>query len=102
MATKVAVAIYNAMPLAQGTVIKVETTELMVDLGQDQGLKKGMKVVVFKEGEEIKHPNTGVVLERRRTILGEVILKDVQNRIATGEAVKKEGSIEVGDKVIVK
>jgi len=103
MAAKIAVAVYNAMPLAQGTVIKVETSEFMVDLGEDKGLKKGMKVVVFKEGEEIKHPVTGELLGRKTTKLGEIILKDVQTKFGTGEAVgEKEGTIEVGDKVIVK
>jgi len=103
MATKVAVAVYNAMPLAQGVVIKVETSEFMMDLGEDKGLKKGMKVVVFKEGEEIKHPLTGELLGRKTTKLGELILKDVQTKFGTGEAVgEKEGTIEVGDKVIVK
>jgi TolB-like protein len=103
MATRIAVDVYNAMPLAQGTVIKVETSEFMVDLGEDKGLKKGMKVVVFKEGEEIKHPVTGELLGRKTTKLGEIILKDVQTKFGTGEAVgEKEGTIEVGDKVIVK
>lgn len=103
MATKVAVAIYNAMPLAQGTVIKVETSEFMVDLGEDKGLKKGMKVVVFKEGAEIKHPQTGEMLGRKPNKLGELLMKDVQTKFGTGEAVgEKEGTIEVGDKVIVK
>ena len=110
MATKVAVAIYNAsplaqgMPLAQGTVIKVETSgSIMVDLGEDRGLKKGMKLVVFKEGEVIKHPVTGEVLGYKSTKLGELIMKDVQAKFGIGEIVgKKEGTIEVGDKVIVK
>ena len=104
MATKVAVAIYNAMPLAQGTVIKVETSgSIMVDLGEDRGLKKGMKLVVFKEGEAIKHPVTGELLGRKATYLGELIMKDVQAMFGIGEVVgENKGTIEVGDKVIVK
>jgi TolB-like protein len=110
MATKVAVAIYNAsplaqgMPLAQGTVIKVETSgSIMVDLGEDRGLKKGMKVVVFKEGEVIKHPVTGEVLGYKSTKLVELIMKDVQAKFGIGEVVgENKGTIEVGDKVIVK
>lgn len=102
MATKVAVEVYNAMPLVQGTVIKVETSDFIVDLGEAQGLKKGMKVVVFKEGDEIKHPVTGEILGYKTTKLGELVLTDVQSKFGTGEAVDKEGDIQVGDKVIVK
>ena len=102
MATKIAVAVYNAMPMAQGVVIKVETSEFMVDMGEEKGLKKGMKVVVFKEGEEIKHPLTGELLGRKNKKLGEIILRDVQTKFGTGEASETDGTIEVGDKVIVK
>jgi len=102
LAAKIAIGVYNAMPLVEGTIIKADAPEYAVDLGADKGMKKGMKVVAFKVGEEIKHPLTGEVLGRKPTKLGELVLRDVQARFATAEVLEKDGSIGVGDKVVVK
>jgi hypothetical protein len=102
LAAKVAIGVYNAMPLVEGTIIKSDASECMVDLGADQGMKKGMRLVAFKQGEEIKHPVTGEVLGKKPTKLGELVLRDVQARFGTAEVITREGSISMGDKVVVK
>ena len=104
LAANIAIGIYNDLPLVEGMVVKAELSRYIVDLGSEQGMKKGMKVVVFKEGAEIKNQTTGAILGKEVTYLGELVLDDIQPKMSTANLVekRKKGSIGVGDKVVVK
>ena len=98
----VAIMIYNDLPLVEGYVVNVESEFIYLDIGTEVGVRKGTKCVVFREGEIISHPVTKKVLGRKVTKLGELIVIRVQDKLATARIISKEGSIDVGDKVVVK
>ncbi len=98
----VAIMIYNDLPLVEGYIVNVEPEFLYLDIGSDVGVRKGTKCVAFREGETIIHPITKEVLGRKVSKLGELIVIQVQEKLATARILSKEGSIDVGDKVVVK
>ncbi|MEW5799827.1 MAG: CsgG/HfaB family protein [Bacteroidota bacterium] len=100
--TNVATLLYNELPIIEGDIIKVESEELFIDIGSIQGLRKGTKCVVFREGESIKHPISGEILGKKVTRLGEIIVIQVQDKFATVKPIETEQDIQVGDKVLIK
>lgn len=95
----------NAFPLLQGQIIKVEGKNIFIDLGVDSKLKEEMKFIVYREGEKIKNPATGQLLEGEPVELAtarvEKVLKDMSRatvlaRIDEGQQLKEL------DKVITK
>jgi TolB-like protein len=98
----VAAMIYNDLPLVEGYVVKIDQDMLYIDIGLDRGVRKGTKCVVFREGESIKHPITGEVLGKKVTKLGELVVIQVQDKLASVRTVEKEEELKVGDKVVVK
>jgi len=98
----VAVMIYNDLPLVEGSIISLEDNLIYLDIGSDVGIKKGTKCVIYKEGKQITHPETKQVLGRKVTKLGELIVVQVQGKMATAKLVSEDGKMNVGDKVVVK
>lgn len=104
MAQDIAIQIYNDVPLVEGYVIKMDAAKVLLDVGTAKGMRKGMKMVVFKEGEAITHPVTGEILNKQVTKLGELLLTEVQDRMSEAEIVEKETgqTIATGNKVVAK
>jgi TolB-like protein len=98
----VATMIYNDLPLAEGIIVKIDADELYINIGIHQGVRKGSKCVVFREGDNIQHPTTGEVLGRKVTRLGELLVVQVQDKIASMRALEKDQEFKVGDKVVIK
>jgi len=98
----VATMVYNELPIIEGDIIKVDVDELYIDIGGLNGVKKGSKCVVFRQGESIKHPISGEILGKKVTRLGEIIVIQVQEKFATVKPIETEQDIKVGDKVIIK
>jgi TolB-like protein len=100
---QVAVGIYNAMPLVEGNVIGVEADEIYIDIGGNVGLKKGTKCIAFQSGDPIVHPVTGEVIGQKNKKLAELVVSQVQDRMAIARFVEGgEGDVKIGDKVVVK
>jgi len=98
----VAIMIYNDLPLVEGYVVNVEENLIYIDIGSQEGVRKGTKCVAFKEGKEIIHPTTKEVLAKKVKKLGEIIVIQVQEKMAIAKIIDKEGDIKLGDKVVVK
>ncbi len=98
----IAAMIYNDLPLVQGYVVKIDENTLYIDMGLSQGVRKGTKCVVFREGEPIKHPVTGEILGKKVTKLGELVVIQSQTRMSEGKTVETDEGLKVGDKVVVK
>jgi TolB-like protein len=98
----VATMIYNDLPLAEGIIVKIDADEMYINIGLTQGVRKGTKCVVFREGAPIQHPVTGEVLGRKVTRLGELLVIQVQDKIASIKTLETEQTLSVGDKVVIK
>jgi TolB-like protein len=65
------------LPLLNGYVISVQGTKVTVDLGYKNGLKKGMKCHIYREGAPIVHPVSGAVIGKMIDELCEVQVTDI-------------------------
>jgi TolB-like protein len=97
-----AIMIYNELPIVEGFVVSAEKDGFYIDIGSLKGIRKGSKCVAFRDGENILHPTTGEVLGKRVTKLGELVVVQVQQKLAEVKVVEKEQDIKIGDKVVVK
>lgn len=52
------------LPVVNGLVINIQSNQLTLDFGTNKGVKKGMKCIVYREGNPIVHPVTGKVIGR--------------------------------------
>lgn len=104
MSQDIAIQIYNDVPLVEGYVIKVDPTLIILDVGTNKGMRKGMKMVIYKEGDAITHPATGEILGKTVTKLGEVLLLEVQEKMSEASILEKEQgqTLAVGNKVVAK
>ncbi len=103
MISDVAVKIKNDMPLVHGYVIKAEGTRLTLDLGRTNGMRKGMKCVVYREGAPIVHPVTNAVIGKIVDELCEAQLTEVLDGYSVATITKsKSGVPEIRDRVITK
>jgi hypothetical protein len=95
--------ITESLPLVEGYIIKIDGNQLILDVGRNGGLKKGMKCVIYKEGAPIKHPITGEVLGKETTVLGEVLVTDSFDKYSVSKQLTFEGGIlSIGDKFLTK
>jgi len=92
------------LPLIQGFIIKIDGEDLILDVGRNGGLKKGMKCHVYREGKEIKHPISGEILGKETKILGEILVRDVFDKYSVSKLLNKELGITIslGDKFLTK
>jgi TolB-like protein len=97
-----AIMIYNELPIVEGFIVSAEKDGFYIDIGSLKGIRKGSKCVAFRDGENILHPTTGEVLGKRVTKLGELVVVQVQAKLAQVRVVEKEQDIKIGDKVVVK
>ena len=74
-----------------GYVVKKNDKEVMIDLGMDAGLRSGMEFIVFKEGEVIRHPKTGEVLDVEKIHTGRVKIIRVHKNMSEAEIIKEVG-----------
>ena len=93
----------NDIPILAGTVIQVEGDLLYIDIGLNRGIRKGMKFVIYREGEPIKHPVTGEILGTKIEELADVAITEPMERMSAAQIVRRiGGAIEVGSKAITK
>jgi hypothetical protein len=89
--------------LVDGYVIRIDGTELIIDVGRNGGMKKGMKCVIYKEGAPIKHPITGEILGKETDVIGEVLVTDAFDKYSVAKQLSLAGgTISIGDKFITK
>jgi hypothetical protein len=95
--------ITESLPLVDGYVIRIDGTELIIDVGRNGGLKKGMKCVIYKEGAPIKHPITGEILGKETKVIGEILVTDSFDKYSVAKQLTLVGTaISIGDKFITK
>ncbi len=69
----------------EGYVVNRSGDSVTLDLGIRTGVKNGMRFIVFKEGQIIKHPKTGEVLDVERIETGKVTITTVAQKICTAK-----------------
>ncbi len=100
LASKVA----GSFPLVEGIIIKKDNRIIYMDLGSRTRVKRDMGVIVYRRGEEIRHPLTGKSLGWDMENLGRGNIEEVQENFSKAKLLDKAGpeNIKVQDMVITK
>lgn len=101
VASDVASQLARYFPHLQGEVVDVQGEQLYLSLGARNQVLEGMRLNVFREGEELASPTTGEVLGRLEEDLGMVTVEQVTETYAVGmlENADDRGRVQTGDRV---
>ncbi len=101
MAEGMAVKFHREFPMLKGMILKVEGNNFYVDLG-DRKVTPHTRFIVYKEGEAVRHPDTGIVLGKENTILGQARVTQVMEGMSKAEWVRQNSdeTLAVKDKVV--
>ncbi len=91
LVNQMAAKIIRDFPL-EGYIVHRDGDKVQVDLGKRAGVKKGMRFIVYKEGNVIRHPKTGEVLDVERIETGNILIKDVRKKTAEAKILSENSS----------
>lgn len=90
-------AVAEALP-REALVIFVQEGEVYLDVTKEKGAAVGQKYAIERPGEEIRHPETGNLLGRSSTRVGEVEITWIQEGFSRAKILSQpEGGIRVKD-----
>jgi hypothetical protein len=91
-------------PLVEGLVLDKEGEVLLTDLSEKQGVKRNMKLIVYRDGEALQHPRSGKIFQKPDTILGEARIIAVSPDLSKATLLPSKQTVHVqeADKVITK
>jgi TolB-like protein len=80
----------------EGYVVHRDGNAITLDLGKRAGVKLGMRFIVFREGNIIKHPKTGEILDIEKNETGLIEVTSVLDKISKAVIVeeKEPGAIK--------
>ncbi len=85
-------------PKVQGEVKAVQADRLTIALGTREGLMPGMTLTLWRDGKEILHPVSGIVLGREEEEIGTVEVTVVGDGSSTAVVRKKQKDPKPGDR----
>jgi curli biogenesis system outer membrane secretion channel CsgG len=94
------IATLNSIPF-QGRVLVVESGNLVVRAGTKSKLQSGTIFGVYRAGKDLVDPDTGRVIGKRESQVGEVVLTSHQGDNISETKIKSGSSFQVGDLVRV-
>ncbi|MDH3976539.1 MAG: CsgG/HfaB family protein [Deltaproteobacteria bacterium] len=85
----------------EGYIVNRKGNTVSVDLGKRAGVKRDMHFVVFKEGNVIKHPKTGEVLDVEMIKTGLIEIISIGNNIAKGSIIEEseKNAVKYGQRI---
>jgi TolB-like protein len=85
----------------EGYIVRRKDDKVSIDLGKQAGVKVGMQFITYKEGNIIKHPKTGEVLDVEILETGKLTITRVRKNIANADITEEKdpGSIVYGQMV---
>jgi TolB-like protein/tetratricopeptide (TPR) repeat protein len=81
----------DELPVVEGLVIEVKGERFFVDLGKKDHIKKGMRVIFYREGEPIVHPVSGETVGADSVELGEGAIRSVQEKVSDVAMIQRLG-----------
>jgi len=77
--------------MLKGYVVKVLSPyKIVINLGREQGVKRGMKFIIYEEGDMIRDPKNGKGIEKLELVKGEVEVIHVQEKISIAASFETE------------
>ncbi len=101
VSSQLAAELVRYFPPVTGEVVKVDGKHLYVDLGAKDEVWTGLRLLVYRQGEVLKHPTTGAVVGHDELQLGDMTLVRVSENHAVGIYIPDadNGPVQPGDKV---
>jgi hypothetical protein len=92
------------IPLCEGSVTEAGTPRVVIDLGSDRSIHKGMKFLAYREEDSIIDEQTGMNLGSDTEVFGLLAAEEVDQTFSRADVVKKftKREVQTGDKVISK
>lgn len=91
------------LPIVGGYVISVNDNKLTLDIGRSNGIRKGMKCHVYREGAPIIHPVSGKVIAREIDEICEAQITDIYDVYSTAIIREnRDGNPKIQDRVVTK
>jgi len=82
----------------EGKIATVAGAKIYLNIGAGEGVKVGDVFEVYRQGEEIRDPDTGAVLDVDIKLIGKIIVTEVKDKVAIASAQSGSG-FEKGDVV---
>jgi len=82
----------DSLPLVEGKVIRIKAKKVIIDLGENRQVKKGMHLIFFQEEEPILNPDNGEMLEPDVTELGTGRIQRILPKISYTEVMDMDAS----------
>jgi len=79
-----------------GRVVQVKDSDVYVNAGGNVNLKPGVKLTAYVKGEDLIDPTTGLNLGSKDTLIGNVTLREVQDKFSIG-TFSGNGALKRGD-----
>ena len=95
---ELAMEIASYFPKVQGEVKAVQADRLTIALGTKEGLLPGMSLTLWRDGKEILHPVSHIVLGREEEEIGTVAVTVVGDGSSTAVVTKKQKDPKPGDR----
>ncbi len=73
----------------EGYIVFRQGRNLLIDLGRSAGVEKGMKFIAFREGDVIKHPKTGKILDVRQIEIGLLEITQARDNVSEGSVISE-------------
>lgn len=102
---RLAAKIVQSIPVLEGSVIQVnDDYTVLLDSGLKSGLRRGMRCTIYNKSLVRQHPISGKILDPKILLLGEVLIVESLDEIATAQLLNfsKRASIAVGDMFLTK
>lgn len=87
-------------PKVDGDVLEVKDKAVTLSIGKKDGLTPGVELSVYREGRELRHPTTGVLLGKTEQTIGRVVVDEVLEAYSTGH-VTEGTDVRPGDRARV-
>jgi len=84
----------------QGRVVKVEGNTVFINAGSKSGISSGMKFSVYRKGESLIDPETGMELGSERTKIADISVSEVQEKFSKATISSKTSEIQRSDLVL--
>jgi curli biogenesis system outer membrane secretion channel CsgG len=67
-------------------IANVAAGKIYLNVGAGEGIKVGQTFEIFRQGEEIRDPDTGAVLDVEMTLIGKIIVTEVKDKVSIASA----------------
>ncbi|MDM8521760.1 caspase family protein [Desulfococcaceae bacterium HSG8] len=97
-----AIKLCDAVPFAEGKIVKVKEKQIIVNIGKKDGIRRGMHMILFEQGEPLRDPDTGEELGSDAEEFGTARIEKIRPRVSYAQILDTSESLKPGMQVVMK